>query len=74
MDCQDVLDSLYEYLDDELKDLRSKEIREHLDLCRACFGLFKFERLLREKMRQKTYHMCPENLKKRIQDVIEEYQ
>jgi len=72
-DCRDALDVLYEYLDNQLEDLRSKNIKQHLDLCRACFGVYEFERLLRERMRMKTQHLSPDHLKKRIQDIVQEY-
>ncbi len=72
-DCQEAIDVLYEYLDNQLTDIRSSAIQKHLQLCRACFGLYEFEKVLRERIREKTYHQCPDRLKKRIESIIEEY-
>jgi mycothiol system anti-sigma-R factor len=43
MPCHEVVQLLWEYLDDELDDARRASIREHLDLCDHCRDHFTFE-------------------------------
>lgn len=43
IDCMEVLDRLYEYLDGELTPARAAEVRRHLDVCAPCFRLSGFE-------------------------------
>lgn len=73
MDCKKVLTVLYEYLDHETDQDHYLEIRKHLDLCRCCFDHVEFERLLREHIRVTTHHVCPDHVKKRIKDLLENF-
>lgn len=68
--CQEVLQVIYSYLDNEVAIVEMTEIREHMDLCRHCFSYMEFERLLREHMRNATSHQCPEKLRQRIKSLI----
>jgi len=43
IDCMEVLDRLYEYIDGELTPERAAEVRRHLDACAPCFRLAGFE-------------------------------
>lgn len=43
VDCRDVLDRVYSYLDNELEDAACAEIREHLDTCGPCLREFGLE-------------------------------
>ena len=74
MDCQQVLGALYSYLDQDADTSVSAEIQKHIELCRACFNCCEFERLLREHMRKKTDHECPEKLKIRIRAMVEKFE
>lgn len=73
LDCQAVLDRLFDYIDEELTQENKQALKAHLDLCRHCFDRIQFEHILREKMRQKTSICCPEKLKQRIQILIEQF-
>ena len=74
IDCKQVLSSIYAYLDNDLEKGVLVEIRTHIELCRACFGCLEFEQLLREHMKKKTNHCCPDKLKLRIKNLIEEFE
>ena len=67
IDCHQVLDLLYEYLDGELTTERVEEVREHLANCAPCTALTSFEqsfvRFLEARTRART---APDALKKRI--------
>lgn len=43
VDCRDVLDRVYTYLDDELGETDCAEIRQHLDECAPCLREFGLE-------------------------------
>lgn len=73
VDCRDVLDRVYTYLDDELGEVDCAEIRQHLDECAPClreFGL--------EKEVQKLVNRCcgndpvPAELRSKVMARIEE--
>jgi anti-sigma factor (TIGR02949 family) len=67
IDCQEVLDRLYEYLDGELTPIRAQEVRRHLDLCGPCLRVSEFEsaylRFLQARARARQ---APEDLRRRI--------
>ena len=69
IDCHDVLDVLYEYLDGELTAERVEEVKAHLANCAPCMALTTFEqafvRFLEVRMQART---APDALKKRILD------
>jgi mycothiol system anti-sigma-R factor len=73
LNCEEVLKSVFSFLDKEMERGGMDEIQKHLDLCRECFSKVEFEQLLRDHLKQKTDHECPDNLKKRIQDVIKKF-
>ncbi len=67
IDCQEVMERLYEYLDGELTSERTAEVKTHLEDCRPCTALSSFEetfiRFLEVRTRTRN---APEELKKRI--------
>lgn len=69
--CEKVIQSIWEFLDQEMSADGIVELQKHLDLCRSCFSRFEFERALRDNCRSKTHHTCPEKLKIRIRQIIE---
>lgn len=73
MDCEKLLTSIYAYLDNECSPDDLSSIKEHLELCRECFKRVDFERLLRQHMREKTDHGCPDRVKLRIQKILESF-
>ncbi len=71
--CDKIIQSLWEFLDNELDGPQIVEFKKHLDLCRSCFTRAEFEQHLRSHCKKKTEHVCPEKLKLRIQQIIELY-
>jgi anti-sigma factor (TIGR02949 family) len=67
IDCMEVLDRLYEYIDGELTPARAAEVQRHLDACGPCFRLSGFEsayvRFL--EARTRAQH-APAELRKKI--------
>jgi len=73
IDCNKVGTKLLDYIDKELDPKAAAEIEKHLELCRKCFDVNEFENLLRDHLRNKTEHCCPEKLKKRITNILNRF-
>ena len=43
LSCEEVVRAIWDYIDDEIVPDRARLIREHLDTCDGCRGLFNFE-------------------------------
>lgn len=56
MNCEEVINKLYEFLDSELGQDDVSAIREHLEQCKPCFDHYQFDMLLKKVVK--------ENLKK----------
>jgi mycothiol system anti-sigma-R factor len=55
------------YVDGELNELQSSEIRQHLDRCEECWSAYICEITLRSSFRDTSlYEHAPEDLEKRI--------
>jgi mycothiol system anti-sigma-R factor len=52
MNCEQVVDHLWSFLDGELDTATSDELRQHLDECRRCFSRAEFERRLKTMVRR----------------------
>ena len=72
MTCREAVDKLYEYLDNELDNVTSSQIKKHLDLCRLCCDNFEFEKTMKNLV-----HKCcqdsraPDPLKNKIIQSLE---
>jgi anti-sigma factor (TIGR02949 family) len=73
LSCEKVIESIWEFLDREITPDAATSLQKHFELCRSCFSRFEFERALRENIRTKTSHTCPEKLKTRIQQIVDLY-
>ena len=71
IDCRDVAERLYEYLDGELDARRAEEVRHHLEDCERCLKLEDFETAYVSFLEARTRTRgAPEQLKRRILDHI----
>jgi mycothiol system anti-sigma-R factor len=67
MVCQDVLDRLLPFLDDELDPVASREVLQHLESCSSCSAAFARQRQLSESLRSSLeYHRAPDLLRARV--------
>ncbi len=73
LDCQDVIEHLFDYIDKEMDGKNLAEMKMHLELCRSCFDRIEFERVMRIQIQEKTNHCCPERLKNKIRKFIENF-
>ena len=73
-DCKTALKDLFDYLDKELDKGNTEEFERHIELCRKCFDRFEFEKMLRDRIRQKAGESSPSpELRKRIQDIMDKF-
>lgn len=71
--CEEVVERLFEYMDRELDSHTSAEIERHLERCHDCFSRAEFERRLREKIAASGQQKAPEELRRRIREMIERF-
>ncbi len=53
MNCQEVLNLLYDIIDKEASEVDVREVEEHLKHCRDCFGVYKVENALQDFINEK---------------------
>lgn len=71
--CAQAAARLYEYLDSELEPESSEAVREHLEVCEACFPRLAFEQSFREVLRRvRDGEKAPREVKQRILRILEE--
>jgi anti-sigma factor (TIGR02949 family) len=71
--CDHVIAQLWEYLDGDLDELRSEQVRRHLDICARCFPEYDFRRAYLRFMRRCSTQQVPPELRRRVfETVLEE--
>jgi len=73
MTCEQVIEQLFEYLDQELDSGLSERIDTHLERCRDCFTRAEFEKKLRTKINETTEVKAPDRLHHRIRQVLNKF-
>lgn len=71
--CEEVIEQIYLFLDQELDSTLSDRINEHLERCRDCFSRAEFEKRLRARVREAQEAEAPEHLHRRLQRVLNEF-
>lgn len=71
--CEDVIEQLFDFLDEELDEERRAEIDRHLERCRDCFTRAQFERRMREKVGEAGEVKAPDRLRARIRGLLDEF-
>ncbi|WP_148252977.1 anti-sigma factor family protein [Aidingimonas lacisalsi] len=71
--CEEVIEQLFDYLDQELDDQRQADIEQHLAKCRDCFSRAEFERRLRDRMEALTQVPAPHRLHRRIRSLLDQF-
>jgi anti-sigma factor (TIGR02949 family) len=67
MVCQDVLDRLSPFVDDELDPVLSREVSRHLESCPSCAAALALQRELSQDLRRDLeYHRAPDLLRARV--------
>ncbi|MEN3185608.1 MAG: zf-HC2 domain-containing protein [Atribacterota bacterium] len=75
MDCQEIVEKMYFYLDHEiLTEEERTEFEKHLQMCRNCCQKYEFEQALWRLIRQNGLgEPIPETLIQRIESVIAQF-
>jgi anti-sigma factor (TIGR02949 family) len=68
--CDHVIAQLWEYLDGDLDELRSEQVRRHLEVCEICFPEYDFRRTYLEFMRRCSTQQVPSELRRQIFEAI----
>lgn len=64
--CAEVLDHLYEYLDHELPDRDTAQVRQHMDECGPCLREYGLEEAVRSLVRRSCHESAPASLRTRV--------
>ncbi|MFI5046942.1 MAG: mycothiol system anti-sigma-R factor [Acidimicrobiia bacterium] len=72
MDCEKATYRVYGYLDGELRFYRRWSIRRHLGKCPPCAQGFDFELEVRQVVSSKCQDECPDELRRRIVEALEQ--
>lgn len=71
--CEEVIEQIYEFLDQELDSTLSDRINAHLERCRDCFTRAEFEKRLRARVNDAAEAEAPERLHRRLQRLIDQF-
>lgn len=64
--CREALARLWAYIDGELDDISSDEVRSHLEVCKRCYPQYDFQRAYFELMRRVAQGSDPSELRDRV--------
>lgn len=71
--CEEVIEQLFAYLDEELDGERLAAIDRHLERCRDCFTRAEFEKRLRARVQETGTAPAPRRLRQRLRKVLDRY-
>ena len=73
IDCEDVLDEVWEFLDGEIEESRYVEIQSHVEECAGCGPRYEFQRALLTIIQIRcTQGPLPESVRRRLFRLLEE--
>lgn len=73
LDCEEVIERLFEYLDRELDERKMADIDHHLARCRDCFTRAQFETRLRSRVAAAGTVKAPPRLHQRIRQLLDRF-
>jgi mycothiol system anti-sigma-R factor len=65
-DCAEVLDKVFDFIDNELKTADKQEIQEHLDECLPCLQKYDLERTVKALVARSCSEHAPETLREKV--------
>ena len=68
--CEEALKHLLTYLDQELGEVKHREVEHHLEVCRTCFSRAEFEKLLKTRLREAGRGTVRAMFEKRIKTLL----
>ena len=73
INCEEVIEQLFAFLDQELDDETRERIDEHMARCRDCFSRAEFERRLRQRVQETAEIQPPDRLIQRLRRIVDEF-
>ena len=70
--CNDAVEQIYVYLDEEMTFFRRMRVRWHLRRCHDCCGAFDFEEGVKQMVREKSKTEPPAELIDRLRTLLRE--
>ena len=74
VDCNEILDRVYVFIDHELDNASSEQIQTHLDECGPCLREVDLERLVKALVARSCHERAPVELRQRVMFRIREVQ
>jgi mycothiol system anti-sigma-R factor len=71
--CEEVLEHLLAYVDQELDSEKKAEIDHHMERCRGCYSRAEFEKRLKERIMGTGLSEAPERVRRRVRLLIEKF-
>jgi anti-sigma factor (TIGR02949 family) len=73
INCNEALERIFDYVDNYLKEKPRIEFERHLETCRHCFDRIEFEKLLKSKIRSLQPKAVSDRLRKRVDDLLNQF-
>ena len=74
VDCNEILDRVYVFIDHELDNASSEQIQTHLDECGPCLREVDLERLVKALVARSCHERAPVELRQRLMFSIRQVQ
>ncbi len=74
VDCSQILERVYVFIDDELETADCRQIQEHLDECGPCLREVDLERLVKALVARSCHESAPVELRQRVMFSIRQVQ
>ena len=74
VDCNEILDRVYFFIDHELDNASSEQIQTHLDECGPCLREVDLERLVKALVARSCHERAPVELRQRVMFSIRQVQ
>ncbi len=71
--CEEAIQKMLEYLDEEVYQDDKEAIHNHLDSCRECYTRMEFEQRLKGMVRESKSNSAPSGLGSRIKKIVKDY-
>lgn len=68
--CEEALQHLLAYLDQELGEVTQRKVEHHLEICRTCFSRAEFEKSLKTRLREAGRGTVRASFEKRIKTLF----
>lgn len=72
IECLEAIDSMYAYLDGELKDEATLvKFRHHLEHCKSCYSRSELEGIITDRIKNCGKEIAPDSLQNRLRDIMD---